>query len=202
MFICIHFYPPLSPHTNEAPPTDSSRNYRSLSLLLVFIDSSYCLLVSFSPCVLTLIHLRSLKLKRNHHDDVQTAAEWEGVFIIAGMIHFFGVIFYAIFASGELQDWAEPPAAAAIDPNGQQPPSSLPPAAANTIVAAGVPNATTTVTNDPYTQWNTNTAAAVQQNNPFGQANGGVAYDAQQQNTGYYAAGTTDYTQQPQQPSW
>ena len=67
------------------------------------------------------------------------------------------------------------------------------------MVAAGVP-ATTTVTNDPYTQWNTNTT--VQQNNPFGQANG-VAYDAQQTATAGYYGGATDYTQQPQQqPGW
>jgi ACS family sodium-dependent inorganic phosphate cotransporter-like MFS transporter 6/7/8 len=39
----------------------------------------------------------------------QTPAEWQDVFIIAGLIHICGVIFYAIFASGELQPWAEPP---------------------------------------------------------------------------------------------
>ena len=33
-------------------------------------------------------------------------AEWGRVFLIASSIHFMGVIFYAIFASGELQDWA------------------------------------------------------------------------------------------------
>ncbi|KAK2726558.1 vesicular glutamate transporter 1-like [Artemia franciscana] len=33
--------------------------------------------------------------------------EWQTVFVIAGVIHFLGVIFYAIFASGELQPWAE-----------------------------------------------------------------------------------------------
>ena len=32
--------------------------------------------------------------------------EWQHVFLIASSIHFFSVIFYAIFASGELQDWA------------------------------------------------------------------------------------------------
>lgn len=31
------------------------------------------------------------------------------MFVIAGAIHFAGVIFYAFFASGELQPWAEPP---------------------------------------------------------------------------------------------
>ncbi|CAG2184024.1 unnamed protein product, partial [Oppiella nova] len=39
----------------------------------------------------------------------KTPAEWQDVFIIAGLIHICGVIFYAIFASGELQPWAEPP---------------------------------------------------------------------------------------------
>lgn len=31
------------------------------------------------------------------------------MFLIASLIHFGGVIFYAIFASGEKQPWAEPP---------------------------------------------------------------------------------------------
>lgn len=35
--------------------------------------------------------------------------EWESVFIMAALIHFSGVAFYAFFASGELQPWAEPP---------------------------------------------------------------------------------------------
>jgi MFS transporter, ACS family, solute carrier family 17 (sodium-dependent inorganic phosphate cotransporter), member 6/7/8 len=30
------------------------------------------------------------------------------VFVIASLIHFFGVIFYGLFASGEQQPWAEP----------------------------------------------------------------------------------------------
>jgi ACS family sodium-dependent inorganic phosphate cotransporter-like MFS transporter 6/7/8 len=29
--------------------------------------------------------------------------EWQTVFLIASSIHFFGVIFYAIFASGEVR---------------------------------------------------------------------------------------------------
>jgi hypothetical protein len=33
------------------------------------------------------------------------------VFLIASIIHFGGVIFYGIFASGEKQPWAEPPPA-------------------------------------------------------------------------------------------
>lgn len=37
-----------------------------------------------------------------------TPEEWQDVFLIAGCIHFAGVAFYALFASGELQPWAEP----------------------------------------------------------------------------------------------
>jgi hypothetical protein len=39
----------------------------------------------------------------------QTAEEWEKVFLIAAVIHICGVVFYAIFASGEKQPWADPP---------------------------------------------------------------------------------------------
>jgi len=35
-------------------------------------------------------------------------SDWKQVFIIAACIHIFGVIFYAIFASGERQRWADP----------------------------------------------------------------------------------------------
>ena len=56
---------------------------------------------------------------------------WQSVFITASVIHFIGVVFYAFFASGELQPWAElkmedddqqPPAVAwnAYDPNAQK----------------------------------------------------------------------------------
>merc|ERR1712168_20173 len=44
------------------------------------------------------------------HDSMQEIqAEWQTVFLIASSIHFFGVIFYACFASGEIQDWAKAP---------------------------------------------------------------------------------------------
>ena len=33
--------------------------------------------------------------------------EWKEVFIIAAIVHFCGVIFYGMFASGELQPWAD-----------------------------------------------------------------------------------------------
>ncbi|KAI6188437.1 putative vesicular glutamate transporter eat-4 [Aphelenchoides besseyi] len=33
---------------------------------------------------------------------------WVTVFLLASLIHFTGVTFYAIYASGDLQDWAEP----------------------------------------------------------------------------------------------
>ncbi|KAK7151967.1 hypothetical protein R3I94_008337 [Phoxinus phoxinus] len=38
----------------------------------------------------------------------KTRLEWQHVFMIASMVHYTGVIFYAIFASGEKQDWADP----------------------------------------------------------------------------------------------
>ncbi|CAP27041.1 Protein CBR-EAT-4 [Caenorhabditis briggsae] len=33
---------------------------------------------------------------------------WTSVFLLASLIHFTGVTFYAVYASGELQEWAEP----------------------------------------------------------------------------------------------
>lgn len=39
----------------------------------------------------------------------QSVDEWQTVFLIASVIHFTGVVFYALFASGEKQPWAEPP---------------------------------------------------------------------------------------------
>uniref|UniRef100_A0AAQ5XIW3 Major facilitator superfamily (MFS) profile domain-containing protein n=1 Tax=Amphiprion ocellaris TaxID=80972 RepID=A0AAQ5XIW3_AMPOC len=38
----------------------------------------------------------------------KTRLEWQNVFVIAAMVHYSGVIFYALFASGEQQDWANP----------------------------------------------------------------------------------------------
>ncbi|NWH69480.1 VGLU1 protein, partial [Piaya cayana] len=38
----------------------------------------------------------------------KTREEWQWVFLIAALVHYAGVIFYGIFASGETQDWAEP----------------------------------------------------------------------------------------------
>ncbi|NXS76549.1 VGLU3 protein, partial [Pandion haliaetus] len=38
----------------------------------------------------------------------KTREEWQNVFLIAALVHYSGVIFYAIFASGEKQEWADP----------------------------------------------------------------------------------------------
>ncbi len=46
-------------------------------------------------------------MTKDHSSDAVLAVEWHHVFLIASCIHFVGVIFYAIFASGELQDWAK-----------------------------------------------------------------------------------------------
>lgn len=34
--------------------------------------------------------------------------EWRAVFLMGATVHFIGIIIYGIFASGELQEWAEP----------------------------------------------------------------------------------------------
>jgi hypothetical protein len=45
----------------------------------------------------------------NVYDSVsQSVEEWETVFLIASLVHFSGVLFYALFASGEKQPWADP----------------------------------------------------------------------------------------------
>ncbi|KAK7118824.1 hypothetical protein R3I94_022356 [Phoxinus phoxinus] len=38
----------------------------------------------------------------------KTREEWQYVFLIASLVHYGGVIFYGLFASGEKQSWAEP----------------------------------------------------------------------------------------------
>lgn len=72
--------------------------------------------------VLHLQHLTRSKISYFHSTDtstdslllfslplaVQTRLEWQHVFVIASMVHYTGVIFYAIFASGEEQEWADP----------------------------------------------------------------------------------------------
>ena len=46
------------------------------------------------------------QVTKNHANLETLEMEWQWVFATASGIHFAGVIFYAIFASGELQDWA------------------------------------------------------------------------------------------------
>merc|ERR1719412_1790033 len=47
------------------------------------------------------------QITKTHKDKEELAEQWQHVFLIASSVHFFGVIFYACFASGELQDWAK-----------------------------------------------------------------------------------------------
>ena len=67
---------------------------------------------------------------------LQTVEEWETVFLIASLIHFAGVTFYGIFASGEKQPWADPPEDDDIGPPSPDkgppplPPPQQPPSAA------------------------------------------------------------------------
>ncbi|XP_063927557.1 vesicular glutamate transporter 1 isoform X2 [Zophobas morio] len=41
----------------------------------------------------------------------ESRKQWRYVFILSALIHYAGIIFYGFFASGELQDWADPRAA-------------------------------------------------------------------------------------------
>ncbi|CAG0893296.1 unnamed protein product [Darwinula stevensoni] len=66
-------------------------------------------------CPVLVEHLTSHKKKE----------EWVSVFLIASSVHFVGVTFYGIFASGELQPWAEP---YETPPEGLKPPKpAMPP---------------------------------------------------------------------------
>ena len=47
------------------------------------------------------------QITKDHKNTDELILQWQTVFCIASGIHFFGVIFYALFASGELQDWAQ-----------------------------------------------------------------------------------------------
>lgn len=47
------------------------------------------------------------QITRDHKNTDELILQWQTVFCIASGIHFFGVIFYALFTSGELQDWAK-----------------------------------------------------------------------------------------------
>ena len=49
------------------------------------------------------------QITKDHSTKGKTEIEWQHVFLIASCIHFFGVFFYATFASGEVQDWAKAP---------------------------------------------------------------------------------------------
>lgn len=49
------------------------------------------------------------QMTKEHDTREHILTEWKEVFIIAAGVHIFGVVFYALFASGELQDWAKAP---------------------------------------------------------------------------------------------
>ncbi|PWA21936.1 hypothetical protein CCH79_00015646 [Gambusia affinis] len=55
-----------------------------------------------------LVEVRRNILVQKGTENIRTREEWQGVFLIASLVHYGGVIFYGIFASGEKQPWAEP----------------------------------------------------------------------------------------------
>lgn len=68
----------------------------------------------------------------------QTIQEWETVFLIASLIHFGGVTFYGIFASGEKQPWADPPET----PDAPKTPPAFPPPPPGYSYGGGGPSTT------------------------------------------------------------
>jgi ACS family sodium-dependent inorganic phosphate cotransporter-like MFS transporter 6/7/8 len=123
------------------------------------------------------------------------------------MIHFCGVIFYAMFASGELQPWAEPMAGTVmIDAQGNPMIPGVPPAAiGTTVIASGATTTTIPGAVDPMNQWGASAAGAggvmTGGNNPFGQPNGTTAAGGYPSTDPYAAASWNDpsagqYTQQ------
>jgi len=72
------------------------------------------------------------QITENHKTKDIVEKEWQVVFSIASGIHFIGVIFYGIFASGELQDWAvEKSKAETMEMQDGVAPSSPPPSYAS-----------------------------------------------------------------------
>lgn len=61
----------------------------------------------------TTSYFRSWKFKniclQKKTEILQSPKSWSVVFTIAACVHLFGITFYGIFASGEVQYWAEPP---------------------------------------------------------------------------------------------
>jgi hypothetical protein len=64
---------------------------------------------------------------------LQTQEEWEAVFILAAVIHIGGVIFYGIFASGDLQPWAEPAPEYYEEPLSEKPGANMETTALNEV---------------------------------------------------------------------
>ena len=62
---------------------------------------------NFIPLLGMICPITTEQITKTHGSRDELIHQWQEIFMIASGIHFFGVIFYAIFASGELQDWAK-----------------------------------------------------------------------------------------------
>lgn len=110
------------------------------------------------------------------------------MFILAGVIHICGVIFYAIFASGELQEWSEPPKdfdAMALQQTQMMGPgqAALPATGEVDMTTAGYQN-----TDPAYPTWDDQQAA--NPNNPF---QSGANYGATDPNAAWNNQNGTNY---------
>ncbi|KAH7641862.1 vesicular glutamate transporter 2.2-like [Dermatophagoides farinae] len=102
----------------------------------------------------------------------RTSTEWQDVFILAGVIHLGGVIFYGIYASGELQPWAEPPKDEQLQLEETQLPPATQPPAYDYIYQDGrqQPGWNDTTTTSTYPTWDDGTVGGGGgvSTNPFG----------------------------------
>lgn len=117
---------------------------------------------------------------------------WTPVFISAACVHLVGVIFYGIFASGELQPWAEPPKDEAMTPGGTvtgkpwdpmegaapPPRPAIPPPTYSQATAPGDASQPLSQSTNPFAYGAVNQAAAP--TNPFN-----AAWDAAPEAAGY-----------------
>lgn len=73
---------------------------------LIFVFNA---ISNFIPLDLSSLQIDTIKFIYLNRSELQPKERWSIVFTIAALVHLCGITFYGIFASGELQSWAEPP---------------------------------------------------------------------------------------------
>jgi len=111
------------------------------------------------------ITVEQITKKHGSIEDIE--AEWQTVFLMASSVHFFGVIFYAVFASGEIQEWAKAtPAEENVEMDLEKPVGGY---GANINVDTSLQEQETMLEQEPAHQPSANPFTAGQKSNPFRQ---------------------------------